>query len=49
MIARLHALAHDLRTHPEDALAFGAAFFGLWLILHIADRIAFGLFVSGIL
>ncbi|MEL7706466.1 hypothetical protein AAG593_09895 [Citromicrobium bathyomarinum] len=49
MIARLHALAHDLRAHPEDALVFGAAFVGLWLILHMADRIAFGLFVSGVL
>lgn len=49
MIARLHALASDLRAHPSEALTLAAATACLWLVFHMADRVIFGLFVSGVL
>lgn len=36
-------------SFPRDALAICAAALCLWLALHIADRVIFGLYVNGVL
>lgn len=42
MIARLIDLA-------EDAIAFGGTFVGVLLMLHVVDRLAYGLALRGLL
>ncbi|WP_370179948.1 hypothetical protein [Alteriqipengyuania sp.] len=42
MTARLLALF-------EDTIAFCAACVGIWLVLHMLDRVIFGLFINGAL